>query len=181
MKIRLCLLGRPGSGKGTVSKLLLESFKDPSIRYYNVGGILREQASQDSHIRQIHAAGGLVNSDRVLGIFEDALSQDQFILDGSPRKSFEAEFILNHSLWRQAPGCLVYLDLDMNLAKQRLLARGRFDDTEETISKRFDDYSLETVKSIDKFKQANSLIVVNANNPPEEVCANIIKALCIVC
>lgn len=177
MSIRLFILGIPGSGKGTVSELLLKELDNSSIRYYNVGGILREQAEKDKHIKETHAAGGLVTSDRVLNIFEDALSQEQFIADGSPRRPEEADFILSHPSWLQNPGYLIHLRLDPDVAKERLLARGRFDDTETTIQKRFDDYSKYTLESVEKFRKQGRVIGVVASTTPSEVCASILRAL----
>ncbi len=174
--MRLFLIGIPGSGKGTVSKLLLEALSN-DIRYYNVGGILREQASQDEHIKKVHADGGLVDSNRVLKIFDDVLMQEQFICDGSPRKLNEAEYIFNHLAWARSPGYLVHLDLDTSIARERLEHRGRFDDTPETIQNRFDNYFENTVQSIDLFKRKKRLVTVNAEASPTIVCDTIIKAL----
>lgn len=173
---RLFILGSPGSGKGTVSKLLLESLGD-TVRYYNVGGILREQADQDSHIKTTHAAGGLVNSDRVLSIFDDALSQDSFLVDGSPRKAAEGQFVLDHSKWQDNPGWLIYLDIERDVARERLLARGRFDDTEEVISKRLENHFNETIKSVELFRKAKRVIDVRADETPEVVARTIMQAL----
>jgi len=177
MNIRLFLLGCPGSGKGTMSELLLSKLNNPSVRYYNVGGILREQAEKDQHIKDTHAAGGLVTSDRVLGIFEDALSQDSFVCDGSPRRPEEAEFILSHSKWISNPGLLIHLKINAELAKERLMSRGRFDDTEATIQKRFEDYKLHTLKSVEKFARHKQLVEVDASARPEEVCNSVLRVL----
>jgi adenylate kinase family enzyme len=177
MNIRLFLLGMPGSGKGTVSELLLSKLNNSSVRYYNVGGILREQAEKDKHIKETHAAGGLVTSDRVLGIFEDALSQESFVADGSPRRPEESEFILSHPKWTANPGLLIHLKISPELAKERLMSRGRFDDTEVTIQKRFDDYQLHTLKSVENFAKHKQLVEVDASVRPEAVCESILLAL----
>ena len=174
-KIKIFLLGMPGAGKGTVSKLLLTHFKD--VRYYDVGSILREQASQDKHIKEIHAAGGLVDSNRVLSIFDDALSQDSYIVDGSPRRPNEADYILDHDSWESDPGYLVHLKLDPVLAKSRLLARGRFDDTESVLENRLSGYFDTTIQSVEKFTDAKRVITVDATGTPDQVATAVIKAL----
>ena len=166
----------PGSGKGTVSKLLLKELGS-DIRYYNVGGILREQASKDEHIKQVHSRGGLVNSDRVLSIFDDALQQEQYLCDGSPRRPEEAEYVLQHDLWKESPGYLIYLSLDEKTAMERLLTRGRFDDKEDIINNRIEEFNEITMQSIRLFEDAGRIITVSAEEKPEEVCSSVIKAL----
>lgn len=173
---KLFILGMPGSGKGTVSRLLLDKLGS-DITYYNVGSILREQASSDNHIKTIHAAGGLVNSDRVLNIFDDALSQQNYLVDGSPRKENEAEYILSHQAWKDNPGTLVHLSLDSSIAKDRLLSRSRFDDKPEIIENRMKAYFEDTIRSVEKFKQASALIEVDATKTPEQVADDILKAI----
>lgn len=173
--IRLCILGAPGSGKGTISSLLVNMLPD-YIHHYNVGGILREQAKNgDSHILQVHSAGGLVDSDKVLAIFDEALGKDSFILDGSPRKPNEAEFILQHPKWKERPGYLIHLDLPLDLARERLLSRGRFDDQPEVVEQRFAAFFDQTTKSIELF--GDKCIRVNAGQAPVTVVSDILTEL----
>ena len=175
-KIKLFVLGAPGSGKGTVSKLLLEALNS-DVRYYNVGGILREQALTDAHIKKVHEEGGLVKSDRVLSIFDDALTQEQYLCDGSPRRPEEASYILDHASWIESPGYLIHLELSEEIARERLLNRGRFDDKDEIINKRFEEYRDTTMQSIRLFNEKNRVITIQAIQTPKIVCSNIIKAL----
>jgi len=171
--MRLFILGLPGSGKGTISNLLKQ--QDSRVAYFNVGEILRQKSSEDAHIKQVHAAGGLVNSDRVFGIFEEALTNDHFICDGSPRKAKEADFILSHPNWQRNPGMLVYLKIPENVAYDRLLKRKRFDDDENIIENRIKAFNEETILSIAKFEFANNLIVVDGTLNPKQITSFIIK------
>ena len=173
MKLRLCILGKPGSGKGTVSEILAKRFKN--LNHFNVGGILRKLASEDKHIEKIHKEGGLVDSNRVLGIFDTALSKDSFILDGSPRKGNEAEYVLNHQLWLDDPGYLIVLDISDDKAKERLLARGRKDDKENILDTRFKCFEEETKKSIEIFQNKNKLIRVDADRDVESIVEEIVN------
>lgn len=167
MSVRLCLLGMPGSGKTTIAENLVE---DLLVPFYDVGAILRSQASSDSHIAKIHKEGGLVNSNRVLGIFEQALENDNFLLCGSPRKANEAQFILNHPNWINNPGWLIHLELDVKLAKQRLISRKRFDDLDQDIlDKRFEDFFLHTMESIRLFEQKDRVLTIDGSRSPKEI------------
>lgn len=171
-KIRLCILGKPGSGKGTISKVLVDTL-DSHIHYFNVGSILRERALQgDQHIKQVHAAGGLVRSDKVLDIIQEALRCESFILDGSPRRPEEASFIVNSSEWINSPGFLIHLDIEDALAKERLLARGRFDDNINAIENRLEGFNSITTESIKVF--GNRSITISANQPPQKIVQDIL-------
>lgn len=174
--VRLCILGRPGSGKGTVSSLLNEKLKE--IKYYNVGQILRERAMQgDAHIKETHQAGGLVSTDKVLDIIENAIQQDSFILDGSPRRPEEAKFIVNHLSYQERPVILIHLNVSDDVARARLQLRNRFDDLPEVIDRRFKDFDEITRQSIEKFREVDALIEVDASLSPDQVVENILKCL----
>lgn len=175
MKTRLCILGIPGSGKTTIAERLVERLGTP---LYDVGAILRQQSFKDAHIASIHKEGGLVNSDRVLGIFEEALSQDSFLLCGSPRKKNEAKFILEHQKWKQNPGWLIYLELDKRLAKERLFSRGRFDDLDEkTLEKRFSDFESHTLDSIGLFKEQGRILTLDGSMTPDLIADKVLHFL----
>lgn len=174
--MRLFILGIPGSGKGTISKLLVDFFYG-ELKHFNVGEILRNRADNDSHIKETHAAGGLVNSDRVLSIFDEALEEDWFIADGSPRRPEEAQYVLNHPSWKADPGYLIHLDLDLSIARERLNARNRFDDSPEVINRRFEEFFTHTMKSIKAFEQEDRLVTINANQDPKAVCYDILQFL----
>ena len=177
MSVRLFILGLPGSGKGTISQALVTKLAEVQPTYYNVGEILRERAAQDEHIKSIHAQGGLVSSNKVYDIFENVLEQKAFVCDGSPRRPEEAKFILEHPKWINNPGKLVYLELQQSVAFQRLLSRGRFDDTENVIRKRFQDFEEITLRSIDLFRENNQLIKVNANQDIDSIVKKILSEL----
>lgn len=94
--MRIVLLGAPGSGKGTQSKLLAEKLKIPQI---STGDMLREAVEAGSTLgRQAKVAmdaGQLVSDEIVLGIIKDRVTRSDarkgFILDGFPRNLQQAE------------------------------------------------------------------------------------------
>lgn len=174
MKAKICILGLPGSGKTTVSDKLARHMR---MKYFDVGAILRSQADEDQHIKSVHQEGGLVNSNRVLGIFDQALQEERWLLSGSPRKPEEAEYILDHPSWKEDPGYLVYLKLDPEIAKARLLARGRHDDTEQAIDKRLMEHFSITRLSAEKFEAQGRAIIVDASKDKLQVYLDIIEEL----
>lgn len=94
--MNLILLGTPGSGKGTLAKLLSSELGVPHI---SSGDILREEVKQDSRLGEIAKPfmerGKLVPDEIVLKMMEKRITQPDcgqgFILDGFPRTLIQAE------------------------------------------------------------------------------------------
>lgn len=94
--MNLILLGAPGAGKGTQSKLLQEKLHIPQI---STGDMLRaaKQAKTPLGLQAetFMNAGKLVPDEVVIGLIRerlaDADTQDGFILDGFPRTVAQAE------------------------------------------------------------------------------------------
>lgn len=94
--MRIVLLGAPGSGKGTQSKLLVEKYKIPQI---STGDLLRAAVSAGSDLgkkaKSAMDAGQLVSDDVVLGMIQERLGKPDarsgFILDGFPRNIPQAQ------------------------------------------------------------------------------------------
>ena len=108
-KKNLIFIGAPGSGKGTISNLLMEI---APLAHISTGDILRDEIKRDTELgRQaavIMKEGGLVSDEIVVGMVKERLAQDDckqgFILDGFPRTLNQAELLnkvledLNRSL-----------------------------------------------------------------------------------
>jgi adenylate kinase len=92
----LVLLGPPGAGKGTQSRLLEQKFKIPQVAS---GDLLRAAVRQRTPIgveaRRYMDRGALVPDEVVLQLVQERLSQPDaekgFILDGFPRTLQQAE------------------------------------------------------------------------------------------
>ncbi len=92
----MILLGTPGSGKGTLAKLLSSELKMPHI---SPGDILREEVKQGNPLGKIAKPfmekGELVPDEVILKMMEKRIGQSDckkgFILDGFPRTIVQAE------------------------------------------------------------------------------------------
>jgi len=172
---RLIFLGPPGSGKGTQSQILALYLNIPHI---STGEILR-QAMKDQTALGIKAqsyvdSGELVPDQLVQDLVEERLSQPDaksgWILDGFPRKVTQATFL--ESLLQktnQGGERVVNLDAPDDIVVERLLARGRKDDSEQVIRRRLEVYRDETAPLIDYYRQRQNLLTVNGNQSPEDV------------
>ena len=61
------------------------------------------------------------------------------------------------------------LDVNDDIAMQRLVKRGRDDDQESTISTRFEVFHKKTDEVIEYFAKQGLLLRINGNGTPEEV------------
>lgn len=127
--MRIVLLGAPGSGKGTQSKLLVEKYKIPQM---STGDLLRAEVAAGTELgKKAKAAmdsGQLVTDDVVLGMIQSRLSKPDarggFILDGFPRNIPQAQS-LDAMLARLAQPLQLALlvDVDNEVLLKRLTGR----------------------------------------------------------
>ena len=93
--LRLILLGSPGSGKGTVSKLL---FKKYQINQISTGDLFRNEIQNHSNlglqVQEIIARGDLVDDALTNKILFPHLDNTRsFLLDGYPRNITQAKLL----------------------------------------------------------------------------------------
>jgi adenylate kinase len=188
-RMRLLMLGPPGSGKGTHGVRLAEEY---GIVHISSGDVLREAIAGDSPLgKQVagYVARGDLVPDEVLfellvPIMERAVVKSGgFVVDGFPRTLAQAERAyqeigIDRHLKLDA---VVSLDVPDDVLVRRMLDRaqqqGRADDTLEVIQHRLAVYCAETYPLIEYFRERGILIPVNGNQPPDNVHANIKDAL----
>jgi adenylate kinase len=98
--MNLVLLGAPGSGKGTLAKLLSSELKIPHI---STGDILREEAKLGSFlgkkVKSFMETGELVPDKIILEVMKERIRkpdcQKGFLLDGFPRTMPQAQRLDN--------------------------------------------------------------------------------------
>jgi adenylate kinase len=127
--IALMLFGPPGSGKGTIAKILKA---DLDMVHVSTGDILREHiAAGDELGREVKAlmdAGKLVPNELVNRIIVERLKRTDctekgVILDGYPRTVDQAEFLGEVLQQQNFHPLVIYLDVDYNEIVSRLGAR----------------------------------------------------------
>jgi adenylate kinase len=121
MKRVILFLGAPGSGKGTQSSRLSERLGIPCL---STGEMLRAEAARNTKLRDILAAGSLVD-DAVVCLAVSArlrreLPAGGIILDGFPRTRKQAECLDQILAGMGMPGPVV---LHLDVARDRLLSR----------------------------------------------------------
>lgn len=181
--MRIILLGAPGSGKGTQAELVLQKYQIPHI---STGDLLRAEIAAESELgvkaKAIMEAGDLVSDEIMLGVIEERLGKDDvhngFMLDGFPRTLTQAEG-LDQLLSKlgQPVDLVIFFDVDYGEIMQRLLARKRADDTEETIRNRLEVYEALTAPLIDYYKAKGNLRSIQGVGEVSAISARIFQLL----
>ncbi|MCG5058724.1 MAG: adenylate kinase [Limnoraphis sp. WC205] len=190
--VQVIFLGPPGSGKGTQAARVSELFQVPHI---STGDILRTHVAQQTDLGQKAKAfmdrGDLVPDGLILDMVLDRLHQPDaqkgWILDGFPRNVAQATFIEQVVLQQKAENAsenaqdkslnTINLEVPDQVLIERLLARGRADDCEQTIRHRLQVYHEQTEPLIQFYRDRNQLSVVNGNLSVDQVTAELKKAI----
>lgn len=121
----IIMLGAPGSGKGTVAKLLTGVL---NIEHISTGDMFRETIKSGSTLGQelekYISKGMLVPDDIVIEILEDRLSrptaQNGVVLDGFPRTKLQANYLKS---MLEKRGKKVDIAIQLNIPDEELIYR----------------------------------------------------------
>lgn len=166
---RLILFGPPGAGKGTQAAALSHQLKIPHI---STGEILRSAVANQTPLgikaRSYLDRGELVPDQLVIALIRDRLTQADalqgWILDGFPRNLPQAH-ALDQLLAEigQTYDQVINLEVPDQVLVERMLSRGRQDDTEAVIRRRLQVYRDQTEPLIDFYCDRQQLTRVNGN------------------
>ena len=156
--MRLVLVGPPGAGKGTQAVLLSEKLGIPHI---STGDLFRANIGEGTELgleaKSYMDAGNLVPTEitnrMVDARLDDADAQNGFLLDGFPRSVEQADALKEMLAKRGVKlDAVIEFQVDEDTVVERMLARGRADDTEDVIRNRMSVYRRETEPLIDYYK-----------------------------
>lgn len=179
--MRLVLVGPPGAGKGTQATLLAEKLGIPHV---STGDLFRANIGEGTELgleaKSYMDAGNLVPAEltnrMVDARLDEADAQNGFLLDGFPRSVEQAD-ALKEMLEKRgvALDAVVEFQVDEDTVVERMLARGRADDTEDVIRNRMAVYRSETEPLIDYYKDV--IIPINAVGTVEDIHERTMTAL----
>jgi len=179
--VRIVIIGPPGAGKGTQAAVLSEEL---GVVHISTGDLFRAHVSGETEIgqqvKQYLNSGALVPDEVTNAMVAERLTDDVcregFLLDGFPRTVAQAQ-VLDDLLRQRDCGIdtVVELDAPEDEVVERLLARGRDDDTEDVIRHRQQLYREETAPLLEFY--ADRLVSVPAVSSVSDVTARALDAL----
>jgi adenylate kinase len=177
-RMRIIMLGGPGSGKSTYTEYLIKHF---DITHIYPGGMLRKEIEKGTEIGQIAkdivSKGEFVPNQIVLDLISKKVEESPkgYVLDGWPRYMKQVQDMEKAEIGYDYA---VFLNVSTEEVMRRLLARGRADDTEEIIKNRIELYKKETGPVVEYFRGKPGFIEVMAEGgTPEETANEIIKRI----
>lgn len=179
--MRLVLVGPPGAGKGTQATLLAEKLGIPHV---STGDLFRANIGEGTELgleaKSYMDSGNLVPAEltnrMVDARLDEADAQNGFLLDGFPRSVEQADALKEMLDGRGATlDAVVEFQVDEDTVVERMLARGRADDTEDVIRNRMAVYRSETEPLIDYYKDV--IIPINAVGTVEDIHERTMAAL----
>ncbi|MCQ3805828.1 MAG: adenylate kinase [Acidimicrobiaceae bacterium] len=178
--LKMVILGRQGSGKGTQSLRICEAY---GCVHVSTGDMLRSAVEQGTELgrqaSQTMEAGGLVSDETMNGIVAQRLSRRDIaergvLLDGFPRTAEQAN-ALERILYDLGERLTVAVNLEVptKTVTERMLGRGRGDDTPEAIQRRLNLYEQQTTPLLQWFDSRSLLCTVDGVGTEDEVFARI--------
>lgn len=177
----LILFGPPGSGKGTQSANLIETY---GLKHLSTGDLLRDEISRETALgleaKKFMDAGQLVPDAVVIGMIGSKLDENPaargFIFDGFPRTTAQAEALDNLlALKKTDISVLLSLEVPEEELKKRLILRGeisgRSDDNEEVIQNRIAEYRAKTEPVANYYETQGKLERIKGTGTIEEIFA----------
>lgn len=154
----IIFMGVAGAGKSMQGRKLADELGLPWV---STGEFLRMLISGEE--RKDMVAGKLLDDDEIIRLVQKVFTvintDEEFILDGFPRTAAQADWLLSQIKHGQLPlTAVIHLTATQDVVKQRLLQRGRQDDTDEAIVARFQEYEQNIVPILDQFKAAGAKV-----------------------
>ncbi len=179
--MRVLIVGPQGSGKGTQAAMLAGNLNIPHI---STGDIFRANVGAGTELgvlaRKYMDAGELVPDEVTVAMvaarFDEPDASKGFLLDGFPRTVGQANKLADILSERgEDVDKVLLLDVPDDVLMERMLARGRADDTAEAISRRLELYHSETKPLLDYY--ADKLVTIDGVGTVDEVQQRALAAL----
>lgn len=181
----ILFIGPQGSGKGTQVQNLIAHLKetDPEHPVMDVetGRLFRALAETGNatalRVKELIENGkpvpDFVTNSYVMADFRDRYTPESHItLDGFPRNADQARFLDEiFAFYGRTDMSVVYLETPEDVVRERMMARGRQDDTEEKITERL-RWSMEMMKEMLEYykdRPNTQFVTVNGAGTIEEV------------
>ena len=179
--MRIVIVGPPGAGKGTQAAVLSNEL---GLVHISTGDLFRAHVEGETElgckVKDYLNSGALVPDEVTNEMVSQRLTKDVcrtgFLLDGFPRTVAQAKALEDLLRGRDCDiDTVLELDAPEDEVVERLLARGRDDDTEDVIRHRQQLYRKETAPLLEFY--ADRLVTVPAVGSVPDVTARALDAL----
>lgn len=186
--LNLVLFGAPGSGKGTQSSKIIDSF---GLHHISTGELLRDHISRGTELGQVAdryiSKGQLIPDELMIDILDHELSTNLkdakgVIFDGFPRTIPQAE-ALEKLLEKRGTSLagVIGLEVPEDELVERLLNRGkesgRADDNLETIKNRLEVYHNQTEPLKGHYTGQGKYISIKGSGIVDDIFENIAREI----
>ncbi|MEX0934998.1 MAG: nucleoside monophosphate kinase [Candidatus Paceibacterota bacterium] len=179
-KKTILFFGSQGSGKGTQANLLKKYLEghdsEHEVFLFDTGSALRglmkeggytADLMRDSLNRGERQPVFLAAQTWSRALVDNYTGKEHIIMDGSPRTLLEAEVLDSAFRFYGIDPVVIYLHISEEVARERLLDRGRADDTPEGINRRLAWYKREVTPVIDFYKDSDHTRFVEVGGEKE--------------
>jgi adenylate kinase len=178
--LRILFIGPPGAGKGTQAVRVADRLGIPHI---STGDMFRHHVSTGTElgllVDSIMKAGEYVPDEITVEMLRERVAEpdaaDGFILDGFPRTEGQVT-ALDRLMGEDGLDRVVVFEVDEDDLVERMLGRGRADDTEDTIRNRFKVYQEQTAPLLEIYGDRGLLVHVDGIGDVDEVTDRILAA-----
>lgn len=163
----IVLMGVAGAGKSMQGRLFAD---EHGYAWVSTGELFRVLVTGERRKEMLE--GKLLSDTEVIELVDRTLNlidvNEEFLLDGFPRTTVQADWLLKEVKSGRFNLTAVFnLTASRDIVKQRLLARGRQDDTEAAIENRFVEYETMTLPIVDYIRKSGSPVYdVDADQDP---------------
>lgn len=174
----IIFMGVAGAGKSIQGKMLAD---EVGLPWLSTGEFFRMLVSGQRRLDMV--AGKLLGDHdtitMVQKVFAIVGTDQEFVLDGFPRTLPQADWLLSQVKHGQLRiTAVVQLDTSLEEVEDRLLSRGRPDDTKEAIEQRFTEYQELTLPIIEEFRRFGVTVhKIDGAGKVADIHADIMKAL----
>lgn len=174
----IIFMGVAGSGKSVQGRQLAD---EQGLAWVSTGEFLRMLISGDK--RKEMVAGKLLDDKEIISlirkIFTVVDTNQEFVLDGFPRTSAQADWLLSQVKHGQLHvAAVIHITASEEAVKKRLLSRGRPDDNEQAIGSRFQEYEEQIKPILEHFKAAGVPVCdINGEQDVAKVHKDIVDSL----
>ena len=175
--LNIILGGAPGSGKGTLSDIIVKNY---GLQHLSTGDVLRAEIASGSklgqEINEIISFGNLIPDEQMIQLLKNYITSlpadcKGVIFDGFPRTVEQAHALTQMLDEHHMDAYMLDLYAEEDVIIERLLNRGkisgRADDNLETIKKRLRIYNETTRPISDYYLRRHKYFLINSNINPE--------------